>query len=70
MKTEMESQQIEKIKDKLPHGSYPILSAKLDGKYKPGTIKAMFNGHRTMKKEVLEAAEQFIETIQPEPVNQ
>jgi len=60
----MEKQEIQKIKAKLPWGSYKMISLMLDGKYKPGTIEKMFNGARTMRPEVLQAAKSLIETIE------
>lgn len=59
----MENQEDDKIKSKLPHNSYFILSEILKGKYKPRTIEAMFRGVRTMKPEVLEAAKSFLKLI-------
>lgn len=62
----MENQEIDKIKSKLPHGSYAIIASMLplDGKqYKARTIEAMFLKRRTMKPEVLSTAKRFLETI-------
>lgn len=61
----MKSQQVKKIKSKLPHGSYTMISSMMlgDKKYKPRTIEAMFCGRRTMKQEVLDTAKKFLDTI-------
>ncbi len=60
----MEKQEAQKIKTKLPWGSYRMISLMLDGKYKPGTIEKMFNGVRTMKPEVIQAARSLLGTIE------
>lgn len=62
----MESQAIEKIKEKLPHGSYKMISKKMNEKYKQRTIEAMFLGKRTMKEDVIEAAKDFLKSINVE----
>ena len=64
----MESQEIKKIKSKLPHGSYSIIASMLPGdkKYKPRTIEAMFCERRTMKPDVIETAKRFLDTINVE----
>lgn len=59
----MENQAIDKIKEKLPHGSYKMISKKMNEKYKPRTIEKMFGGKRTMKPEVLEASIEFLKSI-------
>ena len=59
----MENQEIDKIKAKLPHGSYLIISKLLKEKYKPRTIEVMFRGVRKMKPEVLEASKSFLKSI-------
>lgn len=62
---EITGENIKKLKDKLPLGSYSILAQTLKDKYKPRTIEAMFCNRRTMKPDVFEAAEKFIEMINP-----
>jgi len=63
--TEITDKNIRMMKEKLPIGSYQILSKKLNGEYRPRTIEAMFNCRRTMQPVVFEAAEEFIEMINP-----
>ena len=64
--TEINTKSINEIKEKLPWNSYAILSRKLNNKYKPRTIEAMFNHHRKMKVEVFEAAREFVSLIDPD----
>ena len=55
---------IESVKKRLPKRcAYSTIAEMLAGKYKPGTIKAMFLQSRTMRPDVLEAAQSLIEFI-------
>jgi len=63
----MENQQLSEIKKQLPKGSYKIISNRINGKYTPGTIRQMINGHRTMNPGVLQEAMEYIKFINPEP---
>jgi hypothetical protein len=66
MKNLIKSEEIEKIKKQLPlAGTYKIISGMLNGAYKPNTIKAMMNQHRTMSPAVLQEAKRLIEIINP-----
>lgn len=59
---------IEAVKNRLPKRcAYSTISEMLGGKYKAGTIKAMFAQRRTMSVEVLQAAQNLIDFIKPEP---
>lgn len=64
MKNQIKGEEIEKIKKQLPGaGAYLIISGMINGKYKPGTIAAMLNQHRTMNPGVLQAAKELIDII-------
>jgi hypothetical protein len=61
---------VSEVKKQLPQNSYHVISKMLNGKYTPGTIRAMFRDRnypssRTMQPEVLAAAEKFIEMMNP-----
>jgi hypothetical protein len=58
---------IEAVKNKLPKRcAYSTISEMLSGKYTPETIRHMFAQRRTMSPEVLQAAQNLIDFINPE----
>jgi hypothetical protein len=64
MKNQIKDEEIEKIKKQLPGaGAYLIISGMINGAYRPNTIGAMLNQHRTMNPGVLQAAKELIEII-------
>ena len=59
---------IEAVKNRLPKRcAYSTISEMLGGKFKSGTIQSMFLQRRTMSVEVLQAAQNLIDFITPEP---
>lgn len=67
----MDAHLIIELKNKLPHNSYRIISKMINGKYTPGTIRAMFRddsfpSSRKMQQEVFDAANKFVELMNPE----
>jgi hypothetical protein len=64
MKKQTNSEEISKIKKQLPGaGAYLVISGMINGAYKPATIGAMLNQHRTMNPGVLQAAQELIDII-------
>jgi len=50
----------EAIKSKLRRGDYELIGMLTKKKYKQGTVKLQLNGYRTLKKDVIEAANKLI----------
>ena len=66
----MENEKVQEIKRQLPRGGYKMISKMINGRYTPGTIRAMFkddtlSSSRKMNDDVLNAAQKLIETINP-----
>lgn len=63
---------IEEVKNRLPKRcAYSTISEMLAGKYTPETIRHMLNQRRTMSPDVLQAAQNLIDFINPnKPTNE
>lgn len=51
---------IAEIKEHIKTGDYEIISQLTRGKYKPETVRRQLNSHRTLKPEVIIAANKLI----------
>ena len=51
----------EEIKRQIKTGDYNAISSLTKGRYKPDTIRLQINGHRTLKKTVIEASNKLFE---------